>query len=455
MFSVRSNAYENRVRRNLSLTGVVVVALLCTLLAGVVGGRSAQAAGVVQGSLVNETPRRDVPIVLDGAVFANLLLDQWVFVGGSFTSVETVRGGAVAAQPYLMAYKHNTGQYETAFLPVINGVVTDIVSAGDGQHIFISGDFTTVGGQTRRKVAKINYRTGQVDPTFKAQANGTISSLAILGNRLFLGGRFTSINGTLRSGIAEVNTASGAVAATFPVGLVGPRGRGGASGVKAMDLSPDGRTLMVAHLNTYLEGQQSTGLAKVDISGGRARMTGWRIDEFEGRCKFNQIMTRDVEVSPDGTYAVIVSSGDDYPPCGDTAIAVPLAGTSLVEPLWMTRMFDSTYSVGITDKAVYVGGHFRYTEAPGSIDPFPGSTTSGYPNPGVLGDQVVRRHQLAALNPVDGKALPWDPISDAYEAVFDIEVTRTGLLLGQDRDRIHSIRTGRHAFLQLPNKPQV
>jgi len=441
-------------KRRITLVAIALLAVIGTVLAGVLPERSAQ-AGVVQGALTVERPRRDLPVVRDGAVFANLLLDQWVFVGGSFTSVETVRGGTATAQPYLMAYKHNTGQYETAFLPVINGMVTDIVSAGDGQHIFISGDFTTVDGQTRRKVAKINYQTGQVDPTFKAQANGRVTSLEILGDRLFLGGRFTSINGTPRSGIAEVNTASGAVAATFQIGLVGARGAGGASGVKAMDLSPDGTTLMIAHLNTYLEGQQTTGLAKVDVSAGGARMTGWRIDEFEGRCRDNQIMTRDVEVSPDGTYAVIVSSGDDYPPCGDTAIAVPLAGTSLVEPLWMTRMFDSTYSVAITDVAVYVGGHFRYTEAPGSIDPFPGNPLTPIRNPWELGDQVVARRQLAALNPVDGKALPWNPGSDAYEAVFDIEATPTGLLLGQDRDRVNSIRTGRHAFLPLPGSPQV
>ena len=54
-------------------------------------------------------------------------------------------------------------------------------------------------------------------------------------------------------------------------------------------------------------------------------------------------------------------SGGDRPPISDTAMAFPINGQDFVEPLWVARCFDSVYSVAITEKAVYIGGHFNLT----------------------------------------------------------------------------------------------
>ena len=71
-------------------------------------------------------------------------------------------------------------------------------------------------------------------------------------------------------------------------------------------------------------------------------------------------------------------SGGDRPPINDTAVAFPVAGNDNVQPLWVSRHFDSVYSVAITERAVYVGGHFGFQESPTAPDPWPGLDDVGY-----------------------------------------------------------------------------
>ena len=120
---------------------------------------------------------------------------------------------------------------------------------------------------------------------------------------------------------------------------------------------------------------------------------------------------------------VTSGSGGDLPPISDTAVAYPLTDASLtdsdVQPLWISRHFDSIYSVAITEVAVYVGGHFGFIESPTSDDPWPGLDNVGYgTGQGLagygLGDQVVRRDHIAAISPTTGKALEWYSISNSF-----------------------------------------
>ena len=118
----------------------------------------------------------------------------------------------------------------------------------------------------------------------------------------------------------------------------------------------------------------------------------------------------------------------DRPPIGDTVIAFPIAGGDDVKPRWISRHHDSVYSLAISEKAVYVGGHFGWQESPTSPDPWPGLEDVGYgTGQGLsgyaLGDAVVNREHVGALNPVDGRALEWNPGSITFEGNKAMEVT--------------------------------
>ena len=151
-------------------------------------------------------------------------------------------------------------------------------------------------------------------------------------------------------------------------------------------------------------------------------------------------------------------SGGDAPPISDTVVAYPLNATSLqdsdVQPLWISRHFDSIYSVAITEQAVYVGGHFGFIESPESCPSevcYPGLENVGYgTGQGLagygLGDAVVRRDHLAAISPTTGRALEWYSVSNSFEGDKAMEATPRGLLVGGDGMFKGGIRTGRVGF---------
>ena len=59
------------------------------------------------GQLVEERPRRDVPVVLDGAVRAHAQIGDRIFVGGDFDEVQRP-DGTIITQPNIFAYNINT-----------------------------------------------------------------------------------------------------------------------------------------------------------------------------------------------------------------------------------------------------------------------------------------------------------------------------------------------------------
>ena len=116
------------------------------------------------------------------------------------------------------------------------------------------------------------------------------------------------------------------------------------------------------------------------------------------------------------------------------------------------------YSVAITEKAVYIGGHFAWNESPTAPDPWPGLDDVGYgTGQGLsgygLGDAVVRRDHLGALDPADGKALEWNPGSNSFEGNKAMVATPRGLLTGGDATTQGGANVGRVAFFDFNQLP--
>ncbi len=441
---------NSRARRAWVPAFVVLLAVLLAIGMASMVQTDAKADEVVHQRLVPQVPRANTPIIQDGQGLTVTVVGNKVLVGGTFTTVRTSANGPVVTQRYVMAYDINTGAYESNFAPVLDGPVVDMVADPDGRHVYLGGAFNNVNGQLRRKIARVDTTNGQLDTNFRANADGEVKALALSGSRLFAGGSFALINGVSRQRLAEVNAATGAVANGFNLPVTVGIGKDNSLSVRALDITPDESRLVVVHSGTYVAGIEHRGVAVVDISGGGTRLTDWNTDVYKTNCRDGfEVSLRDVDIAPSGAYFAVVAKGDDYPPCGDSVVAFPINGNGNVQPLWVTRMFDSVYSVAISDVAVYIGGHFRYAEAPGSVDPWPGNSNIIYRDPSILGDQVVRRHKLAALDPNTGKALNWDPGTDAYEATFDMELIDRGLLTAMDGSHVGGVLTGRSAFLDF------
>ncbi len=421
------------------------------------------------GSVVPVKPRRLLPNITTGVVNGGDQVGNYIVVGGQFTSVR-LPDGSVVPRSNVMAYNADTGALLTTFAPTLDGDVS-VVEAGDTPGtVFLGGKFKNVNGISRPRLVKLDLMTGAVITSFKANANAEVKTIARYAGRLFVGGQFSAINGVTRMRLAEVSATTGAVNTNFVMDVTGSRASGcrvdGYCGtvygpiVRAVRVTPDGGTLMVIHRGDKVAGQTRWGAAKIDISGTTPVLSGWRtnlwdLSQNNNRTDFIGIVEGDM--SPDGSYIAFTTIVGNFPPIHDTVVALPVAGNDLVAPLWVTQNFDSNYGLAISDQAVYVGGHFCWTEGPLSNGlglSWPGAAGNQYSCTAVSGSvfqpYTVPRYHLAALDPANGTALPWDPSSNnSNNGVNFLRTIPRGLLLGHDGTRVYQINVGRSAFFDL------
>lgn len=421
-------------------------------------GRVADAA--VTG-LPPHTPRLDLPTVLDGAVYDSAKVGPWIVVAGDFTQLR-LQNGSTITQGGAFAYNVNTGALNTAFRPTFtrNGGTPQILAVepgGDASTVYLGGKFNQVNGHGHERLTKLSLSSGAVDTGFLSINDGFIRDLLLTRGRLFVGGEFETINNKSRSRVAELDPDTGVVTSFRADITASTREPGDPYGPKYLGVTPD-NTLVIAHRGSMVNGLTRTGIALVDLDTDT--VLPWRT-RFWGT---NAVTTVDAEVSPDGTFVVLGGDGGDFPFLGrDSAVAFSLKKKNMAnqEPIWIARNFDSTYAVGISDDAVYLGGHFCWVESHVASDPYPAvgvysnnNSCFGLFPARRFAPDVVYRDQIGAFDPDTGHALDWDPTSNGLQGVLSIEVIGRGLLIGHDGDRFgrngaqrRAFTVGRHAFL--------
>ena len=274
------------------------------------------------------------------------------------------------------------------------------------------------------------------------------------------GGRFTRVNNSLADRSQPSTPATGQVDSGFVNNITRGVGVNGAIGVQRLVLTHDMKKLVVVHTGLQVAGQRPLPASRSSTPLPSSSLP-WHTHLWEDNLEFVGGIQRayGAAISPDDSYFVVTSgSGGDRPPINDTAMAFPLSGGDDVEPLWISRCFDSIYSVAISEKAVYLGGHFAWNESPTANDPWPGQADIGYgTGQGLsaysLGEQVVNREHLGALDPATGKALEWDPSSNSYEGNKAMLATPRGLITGGDATTQGGENVGRIAFFDFSSVP--
>jgi hypothetical protein len=456
--------------RSRAIAGLIAGSVLMTAQPAVAGGTAvtaprpvvptvtAQTAPPGHTGLVPTTPRNDVPRITDGEISDIEVIGSRVFIAGSFTGIANV-GGATVAQRGLAAYDIDTGLVDTTFRPTFDGAVEAVEASPDGSSLYVAGTFNTVGGLTKRKIVRLDPATGAPIAAFTAQGNGRATALAVSASAVYVGGQFTKVNSVDRPGLVALNPTTGAVDSGFNLPLSGGIGVGGMLTVQQLKLTHDGSKLLVVHTARQIAGQDRYGVGLVDTA--TKSLLPWRTRLWEDNLSFVGGIQRVFagDVAPDDSYFVVTSgSGGDRPPINDTAIAFPVAGGDHVDPIWVSRHFDSIYSVAVTEAAVYVGGHFSWQESPTANVPWPGLDNVGYgTGQGLsgygLGDQVVRRDHIGALDPTTGTALEWNPGSSSYEGEKAMLATPRGLFVGGDGNTKGGLTVGRVGFFDLAQVP--
>ncbi|MDR8407552.1 hypothetical protein MTP10_02220 [Nonomuraea sp. 3-1Str] len=389
-------------------------------------------APVAHARVVSADPVDTTPHVLDGIVNAIALVGGTVVVGGSFTEVSGADRSGTVARDNLFAYDLATGRILPGFAPEVDGPV-HALAAGDDGTVYVGGDFPEVDGAPLGPLARLRLADGSAVPGFAPRVTGgMVTTLARRGSQVYAGGDFTGP----RTALARLDAVTGAADPRFAITPGAPL----TPKVKVTALAASADRLVVDGSFTTLGGRSRPQLGLIDVAGATARVAPWRTTAYAPACmRAFPSYVRGLDVSPDGRYFVVVTTGGPRSGrlCDSAARFETYATASEVRPTWVNSTGgDSLYAVSVTGAAVYVGGHQRWMNNPGGHDS--------------AGPGAVPREGIAAIHPMTGKALSWNPGRERGIGVKAFLAHPGGLLVGSDTTRLGREYHARIGMFPLP-----
>ena len=350
-----------------------------------------------------------------------------LLVAGDFSDYGLVTRNGLAA------YDLATGALRSDFDPAPNGAVNTVKASADAQSVFVGGAFTTIAGATHQHLARLAIGTGAPVPGFRVTSNSFVKDLAVRtdGTALYVGGNFDAFNGAQANKLVAINAATGQTRNDFTMPLTEQTNDLSEGGLRAMALSSDQTRLMVIGNFRRVGGRDRPLMAQIDVSTSPATVTQWRTDVYDQPCsKAGQVgFMRDVDISPDGATAYVVTSGHFYYPACDTVNAFSMEADADAQPTWTKKIGDTLESVTVGPDAVYISGHFRYLDTE---------------------TLTQARFHIGALDPATGDGLSWAPNASGFRGVLTVELEPGGLFAGGDSEAFGLGNHGRNAFWPTP-----
>ncbi len=387
-----------------------------------------------------DVPSKRTPWVLDGEVTKVVQVGDVMIAGGLFTQVSDPMNGTPYTRQNLFAFDATTGLVSQTFNPTVDGQVQQLAPGPTPGTVYVAGDFTKINGRGPNHLQLLDVQTGLAVPSFRASStNGGIETMDLLpGNRLFIGGFFSRIGGVPHGQLATLNATTGALDPFLDLDVAGHHNDSGSGaqapvGPRESGVTPAGDRLVVVGNFRTVGGLDRDQIVMLDLTGPTAVVsTSWYTTQYTPICSpraFDSYM-RDVEMSPDGSFFVVSSTGGPHTgTLCDTAARFETyaVGTNLA-PTWTdTSGGDTLWGVEVTRSAVYVGGHNRWMNNPNGSDR---AAQGAVPRPG-----------LVALDPETGIPLKWNPGRNPRgEAAYEIYETDAGLWVASDTDWIGNRR---------------
>lgn len=305
-----------------------------------------------------------------------------VYAGGRFTSVRppgSVAGTNEVARTYLARFDAVTGALDTSFNPVLNDAVYSIAASADGKRIFVGGDFTTVNGVTRKKLAAFDAATGALSNQWKPSASWRVKAIEVRGNTVWLGGSFSLVNNVDRLRLAAVTADTGSLLPWAPEAN---------NEIYALELTDDATKLYAGGPFSKVNGVAANTVVSLDpVSGAvRAFAAAKAVPAPSWSCT-----SRVRDITSHGNRVFFANAGSGRG-CFDGTWA---ADTGTGELVWRNTCLGATEAIEYINGWLYKGSHAHDCSSMGN---FPEG--AGY-------------RFLLVQDPLTGKIGPWTPNTDA------------------------------------------
>ncbi|MFL6098639.1 MAG: PKD domain-containing protein [Actinomycetales bacterium] len=442
-------------RKRSTLVRLLAVASAGLALLGV-AQVPAQANGQPQASLPTALPSNFTPDVNDGTVYAITQVGSKIILGGLFTNATSKGSSTAVTRNDILAFDPTTGLVDDSFVPALDGEVDALIPGPVPNTVYAAGRFKTVNGKNMR-LALLDTNTGATVAGWKPAvfSAGTLT-LAKFGNTLYVGGLFAKVGGFDHIGLVALDANTGALQPWLQVDMAGHHGTGsavGGIGPQKIELDATGtRMIVIGNFTSVTDAVTTYARDQVMIlnvaQGTSATVDpNWKTLAYSAQC-FNNAFdsyVRDVQISPDNTYFVLVATGgsgtntDGTKSSCDSASRYEMSSSgSNVRPTWIDYTGqDSLWSVAVTGTAVYAGGHQRWM--------------NNYNGRDSAGAGAVPRPGLVAMDPQNGLPLAWNPGRQPRGAgAFALFASADGLYVGSDTEWIGNFQWHRNRIAYFP-----
>ena len=288
----------------------------------------------------------------DGVAWNQLVVGTTVYVVGKFTAARpagSAPGQNQTTRNNMLAYDLNTGALKPSFNPNLNAQAFAIAASPDGSRIYVGGDFTSVGGVARSRIAALNPTTGAMITSFAARTDASVKSLAATASTVYVGGLFTTVNGVARPRLAALRANDGGVITAFAPVFTGATGS--SPRVNAMVLSPTGDRLAIGGNFITLNGSNRPGYGLGLISAATGASLPLPLNDVVRNGGANSAI---LSLSSDGTQ--FYGSGYKFGTGGNFEGSFS-ANWSNGAIRWLEDCHGDTYGVYPSSTAVYVASH--------------------------------------------------------------------------------------------------
>ncbi len=340
------NSIASRFRRRVVAAGAGLAVVASSIVGSAILAPTASAAvsPVQPGSAKTVTTDALPTVQINGVVWSQAVLNKTVYAGGNFTQARPAGAAAGTNQTprsHLLAYDITTGNLITSFAPTLNGQVLAVAKSPDGSRLYVGGDFTTVNGASRSRIAAFNTTNGQLITTFAPPVGYQVRAIVATSSTVYIGGSFAGVGSQVRGNLAAFNASNGALLNWAPTAN---------RQVNALALSADGGKVLAGGAFETVNGTASRGLAKLDASTGA--LDPWPVTISNAGA--DSAITS-LSVEGDAVYGTAYHYGP-----GGNMEGPWSASVSSGQLRWAADCHGDTYSNFVAEDTVYTVGHSHY-----------------------------------------------------------------------------------------------